>query len=100
MVLTTGDVRQVRALLFKVRKKWYDIGIELDLHVKQLDEIKIKFHDDPAKCLLEIIILWLGSTNKLPTWEAMAKALKADAVNEVALADEGIIMLHNHNYLE
>lgn len=80
------DLKHVRALLFSIRHKWYDIGIELDLQVAELDIIRSKY-DDPADCLLEMLKLWLKSINPLPIWNTLADALRADAVNEVALAE-------------
>lgn len=82
------DLRHVRALLYPIRKKWYDIGIELDIDVAELDIIRDKY-DDPADCLLEMIKLWLRSINPLPTWSILADALRAEAVNEEQLAGEG-----------
>jgi hypothetical protein len=93
MVLGIKDLKDVRALLFAVRKKWYNIGIELGLNVDKLDVIESKHEDDPDRCLVEMIKMWLKSINPSPIWSTLACALRADAVNEVVLADEGK-MLH------
>lgn len=82
------DLRNVRALLFHIRKKWYHIGIELHLDVAELDIIKDKY-DDPADCLCEMIKLWQKSIYPQPTWSTLSVALRAKAVNEVLLAQQG-----------
>lgn len=83
------DLKHVRALLFSIRQKWYDIGIKLNLDAAELDIIRGKY-DDPADCLLEMLKLWLRSIKgPMPTQSILADALRAEAVNEVALA-EGI----------
>ena len=81
-------MREVRALLHEVRRKWYDIGIELGLKVEDLDNIQAADTDD-GKCLINMLKVWLKSINPLPTWKALGDALKAGPVDEVGLAEEG-----------
>ena len=88
MTLTIDDLREVRALLYKVRRKWYDIGIELGLKVGELDNIKAA-STDHGECLTEMLKVWLKSINPLPTWKAIRDALKAEPVYEVELAEKG-----------
>ena len=92
MILNLENLREVRALLYPVRSKWYDIGIELELKVEELDNIKAKFSQSEqrlSESLTEMIKLWLRSINPLPTWKALGDALKAGPVHEVALAKAG-----------
>ena len=88
-VLSERDLRRVRDFLFSVQLKWYDIGIELDIPVRELNLIKRKYNDDPGDCLREMVIVWLQSFENPPTWKALTGALNARAVNERALATEG-----------
>lgn len=46
--------KNIRTLLYDVRLKWYDIGIELGFSKVYLDEIKAR-SDEPAACLYELI---------------------------------------------
>jgi hypothetical protein len=89
MVLGMDALKDVRALLFSIRKKWYNIGIELGLSVVELDVIESNHKDDPDRCLVEMIKMWLKSIDPFPTWSTLACALRVDAVSEVALAEEG-----------
>lgn len=85
MTLTLGDVRFVRSLLFDICCKWYDIGVELEIAVAELDVIKMRCSGDPQDCLLEMIKLWLKSGEASLT--TLADALRSKAVNEAVLAE-------------
>lgn len=88
MELTMKDLRQVRALLYRVRERWYDIGIELEIAVEELNIIKTTYND-PADCLLHMLQVWLRSIDPVPTWNILAEALTAEAVHDLGLAEEG-----------
>ena len=88
MSLTIQSLREVRGLLYAVRRKWYSIGIELKLKIEDLNTIKTK-SSDPGECLTEMVELWLKSINPRPTRKALSDALKADPVDEVDLSTQG-----------
>ena len=88
MPLTLKDIRDVRDLLYPVRRKWYSIGIELKLEIGELDTIKV-IYSDPGDCLTELLKIWLKSINPPPTWWALGDALNTKAVDEVELATKG-----------
>ena len=79
------SLRKLRNELYRVRIKWYDIGVELNVATEELDIIKSR-SDDPAVCLREMIALRLRSSNEL-TWRIISDALRTEAINETALAD-------------
>ena len=83
------SLKNVRALLFNIHHKWYDIGIELEIDVRELDIIRERF-SDPRDCLLEMIKTWLKYADPWPTWKILADVLRGDIFNEVALAQQGI----------
>ena len=72
-----------------IKKKWHDIGIELEIDVDKLSKIRMQHGDDPALCLLEMITLWLKFINNPPKWETLADALKCRVINEEELAKKG-----------
>ena len=90
MRLTLDGLREVRGLLYPVRRKWYDIGIELGLKIGELDNIKAAYSDH-GECLTEMLKLWLKSTNPPPTWKAVGKCLESAPVHEMELAKKGMI---------
>ena len=86
MTLSLKHLKTIRGLLYSIRWKWYDIGIELEVDVNLLDDIKSRCHGDASQCFLEVLKVWLKSA---PTWQALSDALTAEAVNEEALAEKG-----------
>lgn len=87
--LTISDLSKVREFLYDVRRKWYDIGLQLNILLTELDVIKDKSMD-PADSLLEVIRLWLRSIEPLPTWRILADALRNKVVDEVKLAAQAL----------
>ena len=88
MTLTINDLREVRELLYPVRRKWYDIGLELGLKVDELDNIQAA-STDHGECLIKMIKMWLKSIDPMPSWKALGDVLKKDTINEVTLAGKG-----------
>ena len=91
MTLSESNLREVREFLYDVRLKWYDIGIELNIPLTELDDIKKKYNDDSSDCLREMVRVWLNSKSfeTPPTWKALADALEAKAISKKALAAKG-----------
>ena len=89
MRLTIDNLREVRARLYPVRRKWYNIGIELGLKADELDTISAKHSADHGECLIEMIKLWLKSIDPIPTWTALGDALRSAPINEVELSNNG-----------
>ena len=88
MKLTIESLKEVRSLLYSVRRKWYSIGIELNIKIGELETIKATY-SDPGECLTEMLLVWLRSINPSPSWKALGNALKAEPVNEQKLGDTG-----------
>lgn len=88
-MLTIKHLKEVRNFLHDVAVKWRDIGIELGLNIGMLQCIEQHCRGDPKACLCELLILWLKSTDPRPSCAALADALRAKAVGESALADQG-----------
>jgi hypothetical protein len=81
------DLKEVRNFLCEVRLKWYDIGLELMVTADELDEIKSRNDNDSNICLREMLKVRLF--NNPLTWKAVAEALEAKPVKELALAHQG-----------
>ena len=84
--LCEDDIKEVKDFLYEIRLKWYDFGIELEVKTGELDVIKSKYRDEPGSCLRETLKERLRFPDNPLTWSAIAKALNAKAINEVALA--------------
>lgn len=83
------SIKKVRDLLYEVRLKWYDLGIELEVEDGELDEIKSKNKDDHGACLRDMIRARLRFIWDPLTWSHIADALSARAINELELAERG-----------
>ena len=70
-------------MVYKIRAKWYQLGVQLNICVGTLDSIKHSQNDD--ECLLKLLTEWLR-TNKEPTWEKLAEVLQCEAIGEANLA--------------
>lgn len=71
-----------------------DIGIELEIDIELLVKIRQQHNNDPANCLLEMIVEWLKRIKPPPTWDDLVYALQARAVDEKDLA-KGIDPIRN-----
>lgn len=87
MPLSTKDLKTAIELLYSIRVKWYDIGLQLEVDVGTLESIK-SCYADPSECLREMLKEWLKSISPPPTWTLLASALRASPVNEELIAQK------------
>ena len=81
-----SEVPSLQELCENVRTaKWRALGTMLELETCDLDNIERKENLDER--LSEMYTLWLQKKGSVATREALLKALKSNAVGEVALAD-------------
>ena len=78
--LNSGDLSKVRNVLWDARSKWYDIGVELEFKVGDLDAIKCAHRDDVGQCLTDMIARWLSRNDPKPYWTTLCDALLKPAV--------------------
>lgn len=88
MELSIKDLKEVAKFFSKVQTQWYQIGVELKISKEELDVIKQDCGEDSAKCLLEMLTIWLNSVKPPPTWKILASALRNTPNNDLE-ADEG-----------
>lgn len=80
----------MKDLLCDIQQQWYDLGLQLNVDDEELDAIKQRKNNDPGDCLIEMLIVWLSSTDEqTPTREALADALLSKPINKVYLAERG-----------
>ena len=91
-------MKQVRTYLFDVKEKWMDIGIELEIDIDILVKIRNRHHNNPAECLLEMIMEWLKFIDPPPTRVALITALQARSVDEEKIA-KGIVDTYHAYFL-
>ena len=85
--LNEEHIRAVVATALTAKEKWYEIGLELNIDKKVLDQFK-KMHQGSVKeCFYEIIHAWLSSEQR-KSWKTLVKALHSQKVGLTQLAKE------------
>ena len=72
--------------LFDVKKKWYNIGLQLNVPEETLDEIECACRDDFEVALRRVLKEWRKQIEPRPTWDGLVVALRTRTVNEQELA--------------
>lgn len=75
-------------LLYDVRSKWNNFGLELEIKHSELEAIRKKHNDDPDECFKELLSIWLKKLDPKPTWESLVSALKSKTVGYEQLSEE------------
>ena len=64
------------ALYHTVADKWEHIGIYLHLPMPTLRAIAAEHQQDPHKCLIGMLEIWLKRVEPPPTWSAIIEAVE------------------------
>ena len=77
-MLSLTDLGVVLTELFLVRDKWYNIGLQLQVPVTELQRIESEHKNDQMTCLRQMLIKWLelGHAN----WSSLCNALQSPIV--------------------
>jgi len=67
-----------------VAKKWYSLGLHLDVSATELHEIELETGRDPSYYLSGMLKLWLEKKDSKPSWEVVIKALRHIEATELA----------------
>ena len=57
------------------KEKWYEIGLELKVDAKELDQVKAKYKGSANECFDETIRIWLESKER-KSWNTIVDALR------------------------
>jgi hypothetical protein len=82
--LTLDDFAQVLKRLHCVRSKWLNIGLELGVHITDLNDIDREGNDDSIR-LRKMLTLALNSQQKV-TWKQICEALCNPVIGELVYA--------------
>ena len=89
MDLSVKYLKRVLNELSDAKSKWYNIGIELELDISELESIKKDKRESTYDCFRETIVAWFKSISQIPkTWSTLAEALKAPLVGFGQLATQ------------
>ena len=79
--------RAVVATALIAKEKWYEIGLELNIDKKSLDQFKANHNGSVKECFYEIIRVWLTS-NQQKSWKTLVRALRSSKVGLVHEAED------------
>ena len=80
------DLPFLHCELHQISHKWYYLGVQLQIPVGTLNRILENYQMN--KCLLEMLTVWLQSTDPPPTWSVLTEALESPLVGESLLAQQ------------
>ena len=83
--LNESDLGGVYRSVFRARARWYNIGLNLNIPIGNLEVYKELSADE---ALREVLKTWLRQTNPAPTWSRLIEALRSPTVGEYQLAQE------------
>ena len=84
--LGINDLREVQRGAWEARAKWYNIGLELGIDPGTLDVIEGN-NKDINNCFRVMLTSWLKMVQPIPTWTALAEALRSPTVGYGDLAE-------------
>ncbi len=74
----------MKCLYHRVPDRWMDIGWCLEIEGAKLRAIQQQCLNDPQKCLMTMLDVWLARPNPPPTWVAVADAVEFVGKGDVA----------------
>ena len=74
-----ADLPNLMERLHPVRAKWYNLGLQLEISVGDLEAIQQE-HRRAEDCLREMLVKWLKRVNPLPTETLLSAALQSNTV--------------------
>ena len=78
------DLGIVLTELFEIREKWFNIGLQLSVPVKYLQQIFSEHKNDHSTGLRLMLIKWLEMGEA--SWKSLSLALSSQIVEESTLA--------------
>lgn len=86
--LNKKDLAAVQNYLARATHKWVDIGVQLELDPEYLENLRSNKKSSDKDNMRRMILTWLKGEEVVPTWTSLCAALRAAAVDEVAIADK------------
>ena len=86
--LTMKDLKILVNELSAVKDKWFDLGVQLNMTPPDLNSIQIQYHNNPSRCLSEMLSQWLSITTPPPTWQTVVDALYCPAISRPLVAQD------------
>ena len=83
--LNSSNLKGVTDKAWEARVKWFEIGLQLEMDVAELESIEKANLHQPEKCFTVMLTSWLRQ--KEATWEKLIEALNSKQVGHAQLAE-------------
>ena len=81
------DLKTVLNFVWGAKEKWFNLGVQLNIGMEELQRINQKFCPESGSCLREMVLTWLNMTDPAPSWEVLATALEGYSVDSYKSSD-------------
>ena len=78
----------------EVTPKWYQFGLAIGISKETLDRFSAF---PPGECIIEVLDLWLRTSESAVTWRDVAKALKESGCHQLAETILKVYKTGNHS---
>ena len=81
------DLKTVLNFVWSAKKEWFNLGVQLNIGMEELQRIGQKFDHESGSCLRGMVLTWLNMTDPAPSWEVLATALEGYSVDSYKSSD-------------
>ena len=86
--LVPDNLKGVQDLVWDVRTKWSNLGLELGIKIADLEVIEKNNRSDVDTCFKKMLLMWLRMVNPFPSWEGLVSALGKSSVGRKDIAEK------------
>ena len=86
--LVPDNLKDVQDLVWDVRTKWDDLGLELGIKISDLEMIEKNCNKDVNSCFKKMLLMWLRMVDPFPSWEGLVSALGKSSVGRKDIAEK------------
>ena len=78
------ELKDLTCALNKVSDQWVTLGVQLSIPKSELNNIEVKYLNNPKRCLIEMLEQWLRQqVDPSPSWADVVKAVKSLGDNQL-----------------
>ena len=86
--LVPDNLKDVQDLVWDVRTKWSNLGLELGIKIADLEMIEKNNSNDVDTCFKKMLLMWLRMVDPFPSWEGLISALGKSSVGRKDIAEK------------
>ena len=86
--LVPDNLKDVQDLVWDIRTKWSNLGLELGIKIADLEVIEKNNSNDVDTCFKKMLLMWLRMVDPFPSWEGLVSALGKSSVGRKDIAEK------------